>query len=63
MSVLDGSPARELICELARHVLHEQIELEVAAVLGADRHDRTEERSGLLYGYRVPHVALPSRGW
>jgi putative transposase len=45
-SLLDGSSAGELIPELARHGLQQLIELEVAAVLGADRHERTEQRSG-----------------
>jgi putative transposase len=33
--LLDGSSAIELILELVRHGLHQLIELEVAAVLGA----------------------------
>jgi hypothetical protein len=37
-SLLDGSTAGELIPELARHGLQQLIELEVAAVIGADRH-------------------------
>jgi hypothetical protein len=37
--LLDGSKAGELIPELMRHGLQQLIELEVAAVLGADRHD------------------------
>jgi hypothetical protein len=40
-SLLDGSSAGELIPELARHGLQQLIELEVAAVLGVDRHNRT----------------------
>ncbi len=51
-SLLDGSTAGELIPELARHVLQQLIELEVAAVIGADRHERTEERQGYRNGYR-----------
>ena len=43
---LDGSTAGELIPELVRHGLQQLIELEVAAVLGADRHERSEERVG-----------------
>jgi len=42
-SLLDGSTAGELIPELARHGLQQLIELEVAAVIGADRHERTDE--------------------
>jgi transposase-like protein len=45
-SLLDGSSAGELIPELARHGLQQLIELEVAAILGADRHERTDERLG-----------------
>jgi putative transposase len=51
-SLLDGSTAGELIPELARHGLQQLIELEVAAFLGADRHERSEERLGYRNGYR-----------
>ena len=51
-SLLDGSMAGELIPELARHGLQQLIELELAAVLGADRHERTEERGGYRNGGR-----------
>ena len=51
-SLLDGSSAGGLIPELARHGLQQLIELEVAAVLGADRHERREERLGYRNGYR-----------
>ena len=47
-SLLDGSTAGELIPELARHGLQQLIELEVAAVIGADRHERTDEWHGSL---------------
>ena len=47
-----AKPAGELIPELARHGLQQLIELEVAAVLGADRHERSEERLGYRNGYR-----------
>jgi len=50
--LLDGSTAGELIPELVRHGLQQLIELEVAAVLGADRHERSEERLGYRNGYR-----------
>jgi putative transposase len=43
-----------MIRELVRHGLQQLIELEVAAVLGADRHERTDERLGYRNGYR-PH--------
>ena len=51
-SLLDGSSAGELIPELARNGLQELIQLELAAFLGADRHERTEERLGYRNGYR-----------
>ena len=51
-SLLDGSSAGELIPELARHGLQQLIELEVAAFLGAERHERTDERLGYRNGYR-----------
>ncbi len=50
--LLDGSSAGELIPELVRHGLQQLIELEVAAVLGAERHDRTDERLGYRTGSR-----------
>ena len=50
--LLVGSSAGELIPELATRGLQQLIELEVAAVLGADRHERTEERLGYRNGYR-----------
>jgi putative transposase len=50
--LLDGSSAGELIPELARYGLQQLIELEVAAVLGADRHERSEDRLGYRNGYR-----------
>jgi putative transposase len=51
-SLLDGCSAGELIPELARYGLQQLIELEAAAVIGADRHERTEERLGYRNGYR-----------
>ena len=51
-SLLDGSSAGELIPELARHGVQQLIELELAAVLDADRHERSEERSGYRNGSR-----------
>ena len=41
-----------MIPELARHGLQQLIELEAAAVLGADLHERSEERLGYRNGYR-----------
>lgn len=44
--LLDGSTAGELIPEIVRHGLKQLIELEVAAVLGAERHERSDDRLG-----------------
>jgi hypothetical protein len=51
--LLDGSTAVELIPEPARHGLEWLIEMEDAAVVGAQHHERTEERLCLLNGYRA----------
>ena len=52
-SLLDRSnTSGKLIPELARHGLQHLIELAVAAVLGADRHERSEERCGYRNGSR-----------
>ena len=51
-SLLDGSSAGELIPKLTRNGLQQLIKLEVAAFLGADRYERTEERLGYRNGYR-----------
>jgi len=56
-SLLDGSTAGELIPELVRRSLQQLIELEASAVLGADRHERTEERLGHRNGYRPRSLA------
>jgi hypothetical protein len=55
--LLDGNSAGELIPELVRHGLQQLIELEFAAVLGTERHERSEDRPGYRNGYRprVPH--------
>jgi putative transposase len=50
--LLDGISAGELIPESVRHGLQQLIELEVAAVLGAEHHERSEERLGYRNGYR-----------
>ena len=50
--LLDGSTAGGLIPELVRHGLQQLIELEVAAVLGADRHECSEDRLGYRNGNR-----------
>ena len=52
-SLLDGSSAGELIPEMVRNGLQQLIQLELAAFLGADWHERTEERLGLRNGYRT----------
>jgi putative transposase len=51
-SLLDGNSAGELIPELARRGLQQLIELEVAAFLGADKHERSEKGLGHRNGYR-----------
>jgi hypothetical protein len=51
-SLLDGSSVGELIPELARHGLQQLIELEASAAVGADGHERSEERTNYRYGYR-----------
>ena len=50
--LVDGSSAGELIPELPRYRLQGLIEMDVAAVRGAERHERTEERLGYRNGYR-----------
>jgi len=55
--LLNGSTAGELIPELVRHGLQQLIELEVAAVLGAERHERSEDRLGYRNGYRPRTLA------
>jgi putative transposase len=52
-SLLDGSSAGELIPEMVRNGLQQLIQLELAAFLGADWHERTEERLGHRNGYRT----------
>jgi putative transposase len=39
--LLDGSSSGELFPEIVRHGLQQQIELEVASVLGAEGHERS----------------------
>ena len=58
-SLLDGSKAGELIPELARHGLQQLIELEVAAVLGADR--LSAVRSGSATATATGLAASPPR--
>jgi len=40
-----------------RHGLQQLIELEVAAVLGVERHERSDERLGYRNGYRPRNLA------
>ena len=56
--LLNGSTAGELIPELVRHGLQQLIELEVAAVLGADRHERSEDRLCYRNGHRPRTLAI-----
>ena len=50
--LLGGSTAGELIPELVRHAQQPLIELKVAAVPWAERHELCEERLGYRNGYR-----------
>jgi len=50
-------PCGELIPEIVRHGLQQLIELEVAAVLGAERHERSDDRLGYRNGYRPRNLA------
>ena len=56
-SLLDGTTAGELIPELVRRGLQQLIELEASAVIGAERHERSEERLGYRNGYRPRSLA------
>jgi transposase-like protein len=55
--LLQGSSAGELIPEIVRQGLQDLIELEVAAFIGADRHERTGDRLGYRNGYRPRSLA------
>ncbi len=57
-SLLDGSRAGELIPEIVRNGLQRLIQLELAAFLGADWHERTEERLGHRHGYRTRTLTI-----
>ncbi len=46
-----------LIPEIVRHGAQQLIVLEVAVVLGAERHERTDERLNHLNGYRPRSLA------
>ena len=50
--LLNVSIAGELIPELVRHGLQQLIEVQVAAVLGAERHKRSDDRLCYRNGYR-----------
>ncbi|NBO66900.1 MAG: hypothetical protein EBU88_18995 [Acidobacteria bacterium] len=51
-SLLDGGSAGELILELPRYGLQQLVELEASATVGADRHERTQERTNDRNGWR-----------
>lgn len=59
--LLDSSTAGELIPELVRHGLQQLIEPEVAAVLGAERHERSDDRFGYRNGY-LPRLLTTQAG-
>ena len=61
-SLLDGSSVGELIPELARHGLQQLIELELAAILGADWHERTEGAARPPQRLPEPHPGHPGGG-
>jgi putative transposase len=54
---LDGSTAWQLIPEIVRHGLQQLIELDVAPVLGAERHERSDQRNAHSNGYRLRSLA------
>ncbi len=61
LAQLPGSgTACELIPELVRQGLQALIEAEAAAALGADRHQRNEQRRGHRNGNRERLLATPS---
>ena len=49
-TLLDGSSAGELIPVLASYCLQDLINLEATAVIGADRHERSEGRANYRHG-------------
>jgi putative transposase len=50
--LMDGTNTGELIPELVRQVLLDLIDAKVAATLGAQRHERSEDRLGYRNGSR-----------
>jgi putative transposase len=58
--LLGSGTAGELIPELVRQGLQALIEAEAAAALGADRHQRTDQRRGHRNGNRERLLATPS---
>jgi putative transposase len=58
--LLGSGTAGELIPELVRQGLQALIEAEAAAALGADRHQRTDQRRGHRNGSRERLLATPS---
>lgn len=58
--LLSGASAGELIPELVRQGLQALIEAEAAAAIGADRHERTDQRRGHRNGSRDRLLATPA---
>ena len=58
--LLGSRTAGELIPELVRHGLQALIEAEAAAAIGADRHQRTDQRRGHRNGSRESLLATPA---
>ena len=58
--LLSGASAGELIPELVRQGLQALIEAEAAAAIGADRHQRTDQRRGHRNGSRDRLLATPA---
>jgi len=60
VQLFGSGTAGELIPELVRQGLQALIEAEAAAVLGADRHQRTAERRGQRNGSHDRLLATPA---
>ena len=58
---MEGTSAGELIPELMRQAFQDLIDLEVAAALGAERHERSDSRLGYRNGHR-PRVLTTQVG-
>ena len=46
------------LAKLVESVLNQILEAQVSESLGADRHERSEERHGYRNGYRAPRVRI-----